>query len=101
MMRQIKVDEAQVGDVLTAPLENAEGRVLLPKGAKLSAAVLSRLKGWGVSDLEVEGEDPDGPVPTDAECLNRFEQRFADCMDDPLMQQIKEIARGHIFGGTA
>ena len=100
-MRQIKVEEAQVGDVLAAPLENAQGRVLLPKGAKLSAAVLSRLTGWGVSGLEVEGEDPASPVPTDDERLDSFERRFADCMDDPLMEQIKEIARGHIFGGTA
>ena len=100
-MRQIKVEEAQVGDVLAAPLENAQGRVLLPKGAKLSAAVLARLTGWGVSGLEVEGEDPDAPAPTDAERLDGFERRFADCMDDPLMEQIKEIARGHIFGGAA
>ena len=41
------------------------------------------------------------PVPTDDERLDSFERRFADCMDDPLMEQIKEIARGHIFGGTA
>lgn len=100
-MRQISVEEAQVGDVLAAPLENAQGRVLLPKGAKLSAAVLSRLTGWGVSGLEVEGEDPDAPAVSDTERLEVFERRFADCMDDPLMLQIKEIAHRHLFGGAA
>jgi hypothetical protein len=46
-VKGIDVTQAQVGDVIAVPLVN-DGRVLLPKGAKLSPAVLSRLAGWGV-----------------------------------------------------
>ena len=94
-MRKISADKAQVGDVLAEPLTTGQGRVLLPKGAKLSAAVLSRLDGWGVSSLSVEGEDVD--TTGAGELLEDLEFRFADLEDDPLMMQIKEIARGHLM----
>jgi hypothetical protein len=48
-MREISVEEAQAGDIVAAPVQDENGRVLLPAGAKLSPAVLSRLKGWGWS----------------------------------------------------
>ena len=56
-MRQIRVEEAQVGDVIAEPIEDQNGRVLLPAGAKLSQAVLARLEGWGVFALHIEGEE--------------------------------------------
>ena len=46
-MREISVGEANVGDVVAEPVANGQGLVLLPSGSKLSAAVLSRLDGWG------------------------------------------------------
>tara|TARA_Y100000588_G_scaffold340607_1_gene384080 strand:+ start:173 stop:466 length:294 start_codon:yes stop_codon:yes gene_type:complete len=96
-MRQISVDEAQVGDVIAAPVENDQGRVLLPVGAKLSAAVLSRLKGWGVETLAVEGEESaaDGGAQGGA-LVEALEHRFAGFEDDSLMMQIKDIARSHL-----
>lgn len=56
-MREIAVGQAQVGDIVAEPVVNDQGRVLLPKGAKLSPAVLSRLQGWGVNELHIEGDD--------------------------------------------
>ena len=94
-MRKIAADKAQVGDVLAEPLANAQGRVLLPKGARLSAAVLSRLNGWGISVLTVEGEDED--TAGTEKLLEDLEFRFADLEDDSLMMQIKEIARTHLM----
>lgn len=55
-MRQIPVEEARAGDIVAEPVQDENGRVLLPAGAKLSPAVLSRLKGWGVFTLTLEGE---------------------------------------------
>ena len=96
-MRQISVDEAQVGDVIASPVENDQGRVLLPNGAKLSAAVLSRLKGWGVETLTVEGEDAaEGGETQGEELVEALEQRFAGLEDDSLMMQITQIARSHL-----
>ena len=43
-MREIAVGQAQVGDIVAEPVVNDQGRVLLPKGAKLSPAVWTY---WG------------------------------------------------------
>ena len=43
-MRKISIEEAKAGDVVAEPVQEQNGRVLLPVGAKLSQAVLSRLE---------------------------------------------------------
>ena len=63
-MRTVTAAEARAGDIVADPVVNDQGRTLLPKGTRLSAAVLSRLEGWGVHELCVEGED-DTPVIED------------------------------------
>ena len=97
-MRQIPVEEAQVGDIVAVPVENDQGRVLLPRGSKLSAAVLSRLKGWGVHTLAIEGEEADPVGKSAEELLEELDHRFAGLEDDALMMQIKEVAYNHLRG---
>ncbi len=95
-MRQISVEEAQAGDIVAAPVQDEGGRVLLPAGAKLSPAVLSRLKGWGVVQLSIEGDD-DGEGGKSAEdFLGELDHRFAGHEGDVLMMRIKEVARQHL-----
>ena len=96
-MREIAVGQAQVGDIVAEPVVNDEGRVLLPKGAKLSPAVLSRLQGWGVSQLQVEGDEEDGEEGADDDALvEALDHRFADWEGDELMLEIKRVARTHL-----
>ena len=95
-MQTISVEQAKVGDVLAEPLLNREGKVLLPKGARLSPAVVSRMQGWGISTLAVDGSgssESDGPA---AERVEELERRFAGLEDDPLMMYIKETAKKHL-----
>ena len=99
-MRDISAGEAKVGDVVAEPLVNSQGRVLLPKGAKLSAAVLSRLQGWGVHELKIEGATAaDSSMVMDENVEGTLEEeldrRFSDWADDQIMVQIKRIALGH------
>jgi len=64
-MRRIALEEARTGDVLAEPVEcgwRPTGRTMLPKGAKLSTAVLSRLEDWGIWELVIEGK---GRIPTE------------------------------------
>jgi hypothetical protein len=96
-MRKIPAAEAKVGDVIAAPVTDGQGRVLLPKGARLSAAVLSRLAGWGVRELAVEGDDPAAPGKSAAEMVDELEHRFADWQDDPLMMDLRDVVRRHLF----
>ena len=101
-MRDIPVGQASIGDVIAEPIVNDEGRVLLPKGAKLSAAVLSRLQGWGVHQLRIEGEEAAGEEGEEEEAmdsadrLEELEHRFDDWEGDELMMEIKRIAQGHL-----
>ena len=99
-MRDISAGEAKVGDVVAEPLINSQGRVLLPKGAKLSAAVLSRLQGWGVHELKIEVEAAaDAATAMDENSGSALEEeleiRFSEWADDQIMVQIKQIALGH------
>jgi len=94
-MRQISVEEAQVGDIVADPVQDENGRVLLPAGAKLSPAVLSRLKGWGVVNLSIEGDDGEVGKSTE-DFLGELDHRFAGHESDALMMRIKEVARQHL-----
>ena len=96
-MWQIPVEEAEVGDVVAEPIEDENGRVLLPAGAKLSQAVIDRLRGWGVFALNIEGEEQEGGKSRE-ELIDELDHRFAGLEEDELMMQIKEIARGHLGG---
>ena len=96
-MRKVSIEEAKAGDVVAEPVQDQNGRVILPVGAKLSQAVLSRLEGWGVFTLDIEGEEADG-AESKERLLDALEHRFAGLEDDELMMQIKEIARGHLSG---
>lgn len=102
-MRTITAAEARAGEIVAAPVVNDQGRTLLPKGARLSAAVLSRLEGWGVHELCVEGEDDapaiedDGPVTeAEADLLAALDHRFSEWEGDATMMSIKDIARRHL-----
>ena len=95
-MREISVGEAHVGDVVADPVANEQGRVLLPKGAKLSAAVLSRLTGWGVTRLKVEGDEADSAGGPTADLQEELDHQFSEWEEDPLMMAIKQTAHGHL-----
>ncbi len=92
-MRVIAVEQAQVGDRIAEPVHNENGRVLLPVGSRLSAAVLSRLSGWGVSEIVVESERDSERAH---DLLDELDHRFAEWEEDALMMQIKQIARDHL-----
>jgi len=103
-MRRIAAGEAQAGDIVAEPVVNDQGRTLLPKGARLSTAVLGRLQAWGVNELCVEGEtvEPDaGSSDTDVDApdaglLESLAHRFDGCEGDPVMMRIKSVAHRHL-----
>lgn len=92
---QIPAEEAQVGDRVAAPVRDESGRVLLPVGARLSPAVLSRLGGWGVREIAVERDGATGGKSAE-DIIGELEHRFADHQDDALMMRIKAVAHRHI-----
>lgn len=94
-MRKVPVEEVQVGDVLAEAQTDGQGKMLLPKGARLSVAAISLLRRRGVAAVTLEGEDtPSNEVQS---LLEALEVRFAGLEDDPVMMRLKSIARGHLL----
>ena len=97
-MRKISVQDANPGDVLSQPVINEKGMTLLPKGATLTIALVNRLRGWGIRDIEVEGDDPHAPPPKSIpELLDELDHRFRGREGNPLMMELKAIIREQIL----
>ncbi len=59
-MPVIDVSLAQAGMVLAADVLDKRGRVLIPAGKELAEKYVAALPAWGVTRIEVEGDDIDG-----------------------------------------
>ena len=53
----ISVDRAEVGMILTEGVTDLKGRLLIPAGKEITERYLECLPMWGVTHVEVEGED--------------------------------------------
>lgn len=96
-MRSVVLTEAEEGDVVAEPVVNDRGMVILPKGANLTSKVIDRLRNMNVTELVVEGEDPDAPPPKmREEQLEELEARFEGHENSPAMIAIREKAREHL-----
>jgi hypothetical protein len=96
-VRRLYLSEANPGDVIAEPVVNERGMVILPKGAELTAPVIGRLQKMNVTEIAIEGDDPNAPPPkTLDELLADLDARFEGVEDVPLMMEIKEIAREHL-----
>ena len=58
----IPVDKAEIGMVLASEVKDQKGRLLIPAGRELQERYLNALPMWGITQIEVEGEesDPEG-----------------------------------------
>ena len=96
-MRQIFLEDAEPGDEVAEPVKNERGRVILPKGSKLSPPTIAKLRLMGVREVVVEGDDPNAPPPkTLDELLEDLEFQFEGLEDNNLMMALKKIAREHM-----
>ena len=97
-MRRVEIDDLSPGDIVANPVVNDKGMVILPKGIKLTPSLIGRLDRWGVTEAEIEGEDPNAPPPkTTEELLCSLDERFSDVEDNQLMMALKAIAKEHIL----
>ena len=56
-MALIPVERAQVGMVLADAITDRRGRLLIPAGKELTERYLDSLPMWGITHVEVEGDD--------------------------------------------
>jgi hypothetical protein len=97
-VRKVIVEKATPGDVVSQPVFNQKGMVLLPKGTTLTLSLINRLRGWGIREIEVEGEDPNAPPPKSvSELLSDLDHRFRALEGNSLMMELKAIIQGQIL----
>jgi len=55
----IPVEQAEIGMVLSAPVNDRRGRLIMPAGRALEEKHLDALPMWGITHIEVEGDGSD------------------------------------------
>jgi hypothetical protein len=72
----IDVSQAQAGMVLAADILDKRGRVLIPTGAELKEKHLGALPAWGVTRIEVEGDDVEGSAEVEPWALEEADKEL-------------------------
>lgn len=60
-MALIPVERAQIGMILAEGVVDRRGRLLIPAGKEITERYLDSLPMWGVTHVEIEGEDAGSP----------------------------------------
>lgn len=113
-MRTIPVKEIEDGMVAAAEVLDRRGGVLLNPGDSLRKSYITKLIGWGVHEVEIEGEDPatDAPdkkpeedmrLPREMETriISKITHRFEMVGDDLLMKRLERLSRKHVLHRAA
>jgi hypothetical protein len=56
-MPRVKLDGVSEGMVVAADVKNMDDMLLIPAGCALSARHIKMLRTWGVSEIQIEGEE--------------------------------------------
>jgi hypothetical protein len=98
-MPSVGLDAVAPGAVLSAPVADFHGNLLLDAGAELTPRNLRVLKSWGVTMVEVDGppvtEDPVTPPETAATAAGGSVHPVADAQSrdqNPVMAAIMDAA---------
>ena len=98
-MIQLTIDALKPGMVLADSVYNQQDLLLLEKGAALTKKRIWMLKTWGIVQVNVKGRDQNNaPSDTEIEFETResiergLQTKFADVIDDPIMQAIMNAA---------
>jgi hypothetical protein len=96
----LKINQLRPGMVLSEPVHNQSGLLLLEKDASLTKKRIWMLKTWGIEKVSIKGKSKaDGNktrVAAELESVETIEKelkaKFADVIDDPVMQEILKAA---------
>jgi hypothetical protein len=101
-MSRLSLKRLRPGMVLSLPLFNGAGVLLLPRGTRLTEQHLERFTRWGVREATIEALDGGPPVgdpeaaldPELVQAIDRaLDERFATGEGDEIMTEIKRIVR--------
>lgn len=95
-MATIDVSQAEAGMVLAADILDKRGRLLVPAGKELSEKHVRALPAWGVSRIEVEGDDIAGAIELEPWALQEATAEVDTLFsrvnrEHPLFQGLTEV----------
>ncbi len=98
MIRQ-KVDELKPGMILARSVYNQQDLLLLEKDSSLTKKRIWMLKTWGIDQVSVKGKpqregkaDFEAELETKETIETELKTKFADVIDDPVMEEIMKAA---------
>ncbi|MDR4478475.1 MAG: hypothetical protein R3B37_01825 [Nitrospira sp.] len=95
-MKRVVIEELTPGMVLAKAVANSAGLVVLPVGAALDDATLSRLQRLGLTSVYVEGDAGDTSGKTLDELEAELDHRFRLVAHDPIQCHLREAIRLHL-----
>lgn len=98
-MAHITAELARPGMIVSAPVMDRKGRLLIPEGCELTERHVQALRTWGIPNLQIEGDaisdpphmgiDPILLTKADGEVRRRIGNNDAD---HPLMKVLRDHA---------
>ncbi len=103
---QLKIDALKPGMVLARSVYNQQDLLLLEKGTALTKKRIWMLKTWGIDQVNVKGRgqkaeaaDAEVEFETHASIEKELQAKFADVLDDPIMEAIMKAAARQLQKG--
>lgn len=93
-MRRVSVQKLTPGMRLARAINNEAGMTIMGEGTELTASLIDRLEGMGVSSVRVEGRG--APEITMDKALAELEDRFRRSGDSQRMGVLKSVLRAGI-----
>jgi len=95
-MPRLTIDTLQPGMILSKPVTNANGVVMLAEGTELTASLIDKIDGMDIDAVFVKGASGSGP--TIEQLLEELDRRFRKVEKAPYMDIIKKAVREHLEG---
>ena len=100
---RLKIEELKPGMNLARSVYNQQDLLLLEKGTSLTKKRIWMLKTWGIDQVSVKGKsqgEGEGDFKAEIETKETIETelkaKFADVIDEPIMQEIMKAAGRHL-----
>ena len=96
---RLKIEELKPGMILARSVYNQQDLLLLENDTSLTKKRIWMLKTWGIDQVSVKGKsqgegkgDFEAEIETKETIETELKAKFADVIDDPIMQEIMKAA---------
>lgn len=93
-MPKISVDSLRHGMILSEPVVNKAGMILIGEKTLITDVIIERLNNMGVKSVYIEGDSkPQMPIE---EVMLEIDKRFRKTENEPYVHLLKRVLKKHI-----